>query len=431
MQYRKMGASDLEVSAIGFGCWEMGGTQYGEVDDAEEIAAVHRAIDLGVTLFDTAAIYGQGYSEVVLGRALGARRKEVVLVTKGGLVWDGRTSGSSRRDSSYWALTQGLEASLHRLGTDYVDLFLIHWPDVNTPMDEAARGLQAILDSGKARYVGVSNFSAAQLRAIRQHVPVCANQVGYNLFDRRWEREMFPTARELGVGVMAYGPMAHGLLTGAFTRDTKFVDWDWRSRGTAFGQALFTPENFPRNVEVADRLKEVAPDRHDASEAGDRLGAVEPGRRGRALRNAPRERDRAQRRGDRRGATAGDAAGHRRADEGRGRPGRGDPDLTRSPNVASSWTRPPGPRASPPRPLAEPRGGPGPARPRLPGHQPRRLRRDLRRHYLGRDPNGVLKNACFAAGPRSVEYSLLRLQRPTERPVSRALRSARTCSSAC
>ncbi len=258
MQYRKMGASDLEVSAIGFGCWEMGGTQYGEVDDAEEIAAVHRAIDLGVTLFDTAAIYGQGYSEVVLGRALGARRKEVVLVTKGGLVWDGRTSGSSRRDSSYWALTQGLEASLHRLGTDYVDLFLIHWPDVNTPVDEAARGLRAILDSGKARYVGVSNFSAAQLRAIRQHVPVCANQVGYNLFDRRWEREMFSTARELGVGVMAYGPMAHGLLTGAFTRDTKFVDWDWRSRGTAFGQALFTPENFPRNVEVADRLKEVA-----------------------------------------------------------------------------------------------------------------------------------------------------------------------------
>ena len=258
MRYRKMDSSDLEVSAIGFGCWEMGGTQYGEVDDREEVEAVHRAIDLGVTLFDTAAIYGQGYSEVVLGRALGARRKEVVLVTKGGLVWDGRTTGSSRRDSSYWALTQGLEASLHRMGTDHVDLFLIHWPDVGTPMDEAARALNAILESGKARYVGVSNFSSVQLREIRKHVPICANQVGYNLFDRRWERQMFDTARELGIGVMAYGPMAHGLLTGTFTRDTKFVEWDWRSRGSAFGQALFAPENFPRNVEVADRLKDIA-----------------------------------------------------------------------------------------------------------------------------------------------------------------------------
>jgi aryl-alcohol dehydrogenase-like predicted oxidoreductase len=258
MQYRKMGRSELEVSTIGFGCWEMGGTQYGEVDDGEETRAVHRAIDLGVTLFDTAAIYGPGHSEEVLGRALGARRKEVVLVTKGGLVWDGLGRGSTRRDSSYWALTQGLEASLHRLRTDYVDLFLIHWPDVNTPMEQAARALNDLVKSGKTRYVGVSNFSADQLGAICQHAPVVANQVGYNLFDRRWERQMFPAALELGVGVMSYGPMAHGLLTGAFTRDTRFVDWDWRSHGVAFGQALFAAENFPRNVEVADRLKGVA-----------------------------------------------------------------------------------------------------------------------------------------------------------------------------
>ena len=259
MQYRKMGAADLEVSAIGFGCWEMGGTQYGAVDDGEEAAAVHRGIDLGVTLFDTAAIYGQGYSEVVLGRALGARRKEIVLVTKGGLVWDGRTTGSSRRDSGYWALTQGLEASLHRLGTDYVDLFLIHWPDASTPLDEAARGLAKILESGKARYVGVSNFSADQLREIRQHVPVCANQVGYNLFDRRWERQMFATARELGVGVMAYGPMAHGLLTGTFRADQTFGPEDWRRRGVIFGQTLFGP-NLAQNVKVVEQLKGVAAD---------------------------------------------------------------------------------------------------------------------------------------------------------------------------
>jgi aryl-alcohol dehydrogenase-like predicted oxidoreductase len=139
-----------------------------------------------------------------------------------------------------------------------VDLFLIHWPDVETPVEEAARALNDLVRAGKTRHVGVSNFSADQLRGICQHAPIVANQVGYNLFDRRWERAMFPAARELGVGVMAYGPMAHGLLTGAFSRDTTFVEWDWRSRGVAFGQALFTPENFPRNVEVADRLKGVA-----------------------------------------------------------------------------------------------------------------------------------------------------------------------------
>jgi aryl-alcohol dehydrogenase-like predicted oxidoreductase len=257
MQYRTMGASDLRISAIGFGCWEMGGNQYGAVDDSEETRAVHRAIDLGVTLFDTAAVYGHGHAEEVLGKALGARRKEIVLVTKGGLKCEQR-GGPIWRDDSYQSLVEDMDASLRRLGTDYVDLYLIHWPDGKTPIEEMMRALNEFLQNGKARYVGVSNFSAAQLRACKEHAPICANQVGYNLFDRRWEREMFPTAQELGIGVMAYGPMAHGLLTGAFTAETKFVEWDWRSRGTAFGQSLFTAENFPRNVAVADQLKGVA-----------------------------------------------------------------------------------------------------------------------------------------------------------------------------
>ncbi len=257
MQYRTMGASDLTISAIGFGCWEMGGNQYGAVDDSEETRAVHRAIDLGVTLFDTAAVYGHGHAEEVLGKALGARRKEIVLVTKGGLKWE-RPGGPITRDDSYQSLVEDMDASLKRLGTDYVDLYLIHWPDGKTPIEEMMRALNEFLQNGKARYVGVSNFSAAQLRECKRYAPVCANQVGYNLFDRRWEREMFPTARELGIGVMAYGPMAHGLLTGAFTAETRFVEWDWRSRGVAFGQSLFTAENFPTNVAVADRLKTVA-----------------------------------------------------------------------------------------------------------------------------------------------------------------------------
>ncbi len=257
MQYRTMGASDLEISAIGFGCWEMGGNQYGDVDDGEEIRAVHRAIDLGVTLFDTAAIYGHGHSEEVLGKALGARRKEIVLVTKGGLSWE-VVGGPQRRDSSRAAILRDMDDSLRRLGTDHIDLYLIHWPDPATPIEETMGALNDLVQAGKTRYIGVSNYSAAQLRAAKAAATICANQVGYNLFDRRWEREMFPTALALGVGVMAYGPMAHGLLTGAFTTETTFVKWDWRSRGEAFGQHLFTPENFPRNVAVADRLQAVA-----------------------------------------------------------------------------------------------------------------------------------------------------------------------------
>ena len=257
MQYRTMGASDLTISAIGFGCWEMGGNQYGAVDDQEETRAVHRAIDLGVTLFDTAAIYGHGHAEEILGKALGARRKEIILVTKGGLSWE-VVGGPQRRDSSRATILRDMDNSLTRLGTDYVDLYLIHWPDAKTPIEETMNALNDIVAAGKARYIGVSNFSAAQLRACKRAADICANQVGYNLFDRRWEREMFPTAQELGIGVMAYGPMAHGLLTGAFTHETTFVEWDWRSRGVAFGQPLFTPENFSKNVAVVDRLKEVA-----------------------------------------------------------------------------------------------------------------------------------------------------------------------------
>jgi aryl-alcohol dehydrogenase-like predicted oxidoreductase len=139
-----------------------------------------------------------------------------------------------------------------------VDLYLIHWPDVTTPFAESMETLQEIVRAGKARYVGVSNFQAAQLQECRKRAPLIANQVGYNLFERRWEREVFPTCRELGIGVMAYGSLCHGLLTGAWTPGATFVDWDWRSRGNVFGQKLFEGENFARNLEVAERLKEVA-----------------------------------------------------------------------------------------------------------------------------------------------------------------------------
>lgn len=254
MQYRMMGSSDLRVSVIGFGAWEIGGA-YGAFVEQEVIDAVQRALDLGVTLFDTALAYGAGKSEELLGRALGSRRHDAIVVTKCGLPT--RPGQQERRDGRYQSILQDIEDSLRALKMDYVDLLLQHWPDPETPIEESMRALVDIQKAGKARYIGVSNYHPEMLREARQYAPIVTNQVGYNLFDRRWERQMFPTARELGIGIMAYGPMAHGLLTGAFTRDTVFEETDWRRRGTVFGQALFTPETLPRNVEVVQELGKV------------------------------------------------------------------------------------------------------------------------------------------------------------------------------
>jgi aryl-alcohol dehydrogenase-like predicted oxidoreductase len=166
-----------------------------------------------------------------------------------------------RRDSSRANLLSEIDASLRRLGTDYVDLYLIHWPDKDTPFAESMAALQEILQSGKARAVGVSNFQSGQIRECRALAPLIANQVGYNLFDRRWEHEVFATCRELGIGIMAYGSLCHGLLTGTMTPATSFVDWDWRSRGSVFGQKLFEGENLLRNLQVVEQLKELAQSR--------------------------------------------------------------------------------------------------------------------------------------------------------------------------
>ena len=257
MQYRKMGSSDLEVSVIGYGCWEIGG-RYGHFDEQEVIQSVHRAIDLGVTLFDTSLAYGAGKSEELLGRALGAKRKDVIVVTKGALPT--REGQKPRRDAQYASIMQDIEDSLRALKMDYVDLYLQHWPDPETPIEESMRALEKIRTSGKARYVGVSNFHSHMLVEARKGAPIITNQVGYNLFDRRWERHMFPTARELGIGIMAYGPMAHGLLTGGFNKQTQFEETDWRRSGVIFGQRLFAPENFEQNVDVVEQLQEVARD---------------------------------------------------------------------------------------------------------------------------------------------------------------------------
>lgn len=254
MDYRPLGRTGLKVSSIGFGCWEFGGT-YGYFDETEVIATVHRALDLGINCFDTAEIYGHGRSEALLAKALGPHRKDIILVTKFGIGYPDREGG---RDSRRLRVMASIEGSLQRLETDYVDIYLVHWPDASTPFEETMRVLEEIVQSGKARFVGLSNFQLSQMQTCLEIRSVDVAQYGYHLFDRRMEEHIFPFCHEQNIGVMSYASLAHGLLAGNFTKETTFEAGDWRSRGGLFGLRLFAPENFATNLEVVEDLKAVA-----------------------------------------------------------------------------------------------------------------------------------------------------------------------------
>ncbi len=259
MEQRQFGNTDLTTSAIGFGTWALGTTQYGEIDVEEAGDALQQAIDAGITLVDTAEAYGPNFCEEILGKALGDRRKDVVLVTKVGFVVDedNKITGRSSRPDHIIAHADGC---LERLDTDWIDLLLIHWPDVNTPFEESMRALEALKEAGKIRHYGVSNYTVPMMKECEKYGHLTANQVGYNLLDRRVEKEVLPYCLEQGIGFMAYGSLAFGLLAGAFDENTSFVDWDWRSRGNAFGLPLFERENMLKTIRAVDRLKTFAAD---------------------------------------------------------------------------------------------------------------------------------------------------------------------------
>ena len=256
MEYRPFGRTGLQVSAIGFGCWEMGG-DYGAIDEAEVTAAVHRAIDLGINCFDTAETYGMGKSEEALAKALGHRRKDVIIVTKFGVGYENdRQKG---KDSSREMVHAAIDRSLKALNTDYVDVYLVHWPDRSTPFEETMQALNEIVQQGKVRYVGLSNFTLDEIKACMAIRPIHVLQYGCNLFDRRMAKWIFPYAHEQQIGVMSYGSLAYGLLSGTFTKETTFGDKDWRSKDEWLHLLrFFTPEVFERNVEVAIAISAIA-----------------------------------------------------------------------------------------------------------------------------------------------------------------------------
>lgn len=249
----RLGMTGLEVSPIAFGTWQLGG-EWGDFDEQQAVAAIRQARELGVNLFDTAQGYGFGASEQLLGRALrddlDKRRDQVVIATKGGLRM---TDDGLVRDASPDFLRAGIEESLGSLGVDYVDIYQVHWPDPNVPFAETAAALEELVQKGKIRHVGVSNYDAAQMAEFARIRPVETLQPPYHLFRRDIEAEVLPYAREHDIGVLVYGPLAHGLLTGSMDEHTTFAANDWRS-----GAPLFNGEDYRRNVQTVRELERFA-----------------------------------------------------------------------------------------------------------------------------------------------------------------------------
>jgi aryl-alcohol dehydrogenase-like predicted oxidoreductase len=253
MQTVTLGATGLEVTPLAYGTWQFGG-DWGPVDERAAKEAIGHARSLGINFFDTAQAYGFGRSERLLGAALAAdlrsARGSVVIATKGGLRMDGE---NLVRDASPAWLRKGVEASLDALGTDYVDLYQVHWPDPHTPVGETASALAELTREGLIRHVGVSNYSPAQIEQFAAVLPVETIQPPYHLFRRDAESALLPYAAAHGIGVLAYGPLAHGLLGGTLTEATTFAAGDWRSRSPAF-----TGPGFARNLQVVAALSAFA-----------------------------------------------------------------------------------------------------------------------------------------------------------------------------
>ncbi|MFC4502492.1 MULTISPECIES: aldo/keto reductase [Streptomyces] len=251
MKHIKLG--DLDVSRIGLGAMSMSHAYTGAgSDDAESIRTIHRALDLGVTLIDTAEVYGPYTNEELVGRALKGRRDQVVVATKFGFM-SHTDHGAGALDSSPQNIRIAVEGSLKRLGTDYIDLYYQHRVDPDTPIEETVGTLAELVEEGKVRHIGLSEAGVETIRRAHAVHPITALQSEYSLWTRDPEPEVLPTLRELGVGFVPYSPLGHGFLTGQIRSTDDFADDDWRKNNPRF-----TGENFQRNLRLADEVKAVA-----------------------------------------------------------------------------------------------------------------------------------------------------------------------------
>ncbi len=250
---RRLGA--LEVGAQGLGCMGMS-EFYGAGDDAESIRVIHRALELGVTLLDTADMYGVGRNEELVGRAIADRRDSVVLATKFGNVRgpNGEFLGV-RGDAAY--VREACDESLRRLGVDHIDLYYQHRVDQNTPIEETVGAMASLVEAGKVRYLGLSEAGASTIRRAAAVHPIAALQSEWSLWSRDIEESVVPACRELGIGIVAYSPLGRGFLTGRFTSSSGFTDGDFRQTR----QPRFADGNLEQNLSIVDALKALAAER--------------------------------------------------------------------------------------------------------------------------------------------------------------------------
>ncbi|HEX8324487.1 MAG TPA: aldo/keto reductase [Tepidisphaeraceae bacterium] len=273
MQHRPLGKSDVLVSPVIFGAWAIGGWMWGGNDEQDSIDAIHASIDSGVNTIDTAAVYGQGHSEELVGRAIKGRRDKVIIATKCGMRWDdpkqeGTKAFETNENGKHYtfyknakphSIVYECEQSLSRLGTDVIDLYQIHWPDLSTEPEDSWAAMEKLRKDGKVRAIGTSNYDVRWLERNERVAPVASNQPPYSLLNRGIEKNVLPFCRENGIGTICYSPMERGLLTGKVGPDREFGEGDHRRT-----HKFFTKENRQRVADALESIKPIA-DKHKAS----------------------------------------------------------------------------------------------------------------------------------------------------------------------
>jgi aryl-alcohol dehydrogenase-like predicted oxidoreductase len=259
MERIAIGKSGLTTSRIGLGTWAIGGWMWGGTDEAQSIATIRSAVEHGMTLIDTAPAYGFGRSEEIVGKTLadGSLRDKVQIATKVGLAWK---DGAVFRDSRPARIRKEIEDSLRRLRTDYIDLYQVHWPDLETPISETARTLEDLSYEGKIRAIGVSNYSPAQMDTFRAVAGLDAVQPPYNLFERGIDVDVLPYAKRTGLTALSYGALCRGLLSGRMSSETRFDGDDLRKV-----DPKFRGERFRQYLSAVDELKKLARERFGKS----------------------------------------------------------------------------------------------------------------------------------------------------------------------
>lgn len=253
MEYRQLGTDGPEVSAVGYGAMVLSQDLYGEANDDESIETIRTGLDAGLSFIDTADLYGNGHNERLIGTAIEGRRDDVVLATKGGYVLD--EDDELAVDGSPEHIREAIEDSLDRLGVDTIDVYYLHAPDPEVPIEESVEAMAGLVDEGLVNHLGVSNVSAEQLRRAAETHPIAALQQQYSLFHRDPELELLPTCRDLGISLVAYSPLGQGFLSGSVTDQSDIADDDFRNTASRF-----QGENFEQNLKLAEEVRALADD---------------------------------------------------------------------------------------------------------------------------------------------------------------------------